>query len=451
MASTASRKNIAHHVFKRHYANLGSGLQLHLPLVVSELYSSSLISPGTKDKVLSDAPTPSHSRALTVLNDVEGRLKTDCVIFEKFLDILCHQNVGLSHLAEPMRLDYQRLCEGSSHLDSTDESNEGHKSESCLAGAVDESFAPGMSLSDPVRRMEDLHLYHDETPKEARPKDLQFMKFPELVEDQELGKVTQEVTSSKAFSCVDQGLKHAPLTLQRKAVPCLIDTPNQDPHEVELLGEAMGAVQRFFISVQESRDQKVEKTRKECEEKMSAVKVYYEVQCDSLKTEMEHADKAHEVEVTHLKHKYDRDTESLMNTVQLFTTRSVIQEQKLAELSKELSDIHEQFSLKSQEVDQLRVALAEREAELNDIKKIMDTKEYELKQMKSDVKPSLKSYTVMRKMELQTKVSALEEIQGLVSQCSKCHPDNLGKLKRDLAKKIERLTAVKRRRSLSLP
>lgn len=100
-------------VFQKHFANLNSGLKDHLPVLVSQLYSRELVSLDIVGKITDTANGIDLTvKCMCVLKEVQERIKNDYLTLEKFCEVLCHQNVGLAHLGEPLRDDFQQLCQG---------------------------------------------------------------------------------------------------------------------------------------------------------------------------------------------------------------------------------------------------------------------------------------------------------------------------------------------------
>ena len=107
--ASKSAQEVARFVFQKHYKDLSSGIQVHLHMIAVNLYSNGLILVDTRDKTLDNSSTPLE-KSMCVLKDVEERMKRDSSVFEKFCEVLCSPDVGLSDLGEPMLCDYQQLC-----------------------------------------------------------------------------------------------------------------------------------------------------------------------------------------------------------------------------------------------------------------------------------------------------------------------------------------------------
>ncbi len=187
MADKASKVAAARHVFKENYAILGENLYGNLPIVVSELYSASLISQTTKDKVVSDTSTSPHDKALGVLNEIEGKIKLNEQVLEHFLDVLCLQQIDLGHVAHSMRQQYQLLCDRkevapSTSSDHIDDNNQDGKSGLVVGGNTCIVAPNGAYPQGDYRRVTG-ELFGDSTPQESRPKHLQFQHFSGNVED----------------------------------------------------------------------------------------------------------------------------------------------------------------------------------------------------------------------------------------------------------------------------
>ena len=112
MADSSFKEN-ACFVFQKYYKGLSTGLAPHLPVLAAHLYSSLLITCDNRNRILDINGTSQLERCMCLLNDVEERIKRDHTPFEKFCQVLCSQEVGLSDLGDPMLRDFQQLCEKS--------------------------------------------------------------------------------------------------------------------------------------------------------------------------------------------------------------------------------------------------------------------------------------------------------------------------------------------------
>ena len=430
MAERSSKATKAHHVFKKHYSNLGNSLGTNLSVVVSQLYSSNLISSATKDKVTSDAATPTFDKSLTLLNEVEGRVKSNEQAFEDFLNVLCCDEIDLARIAEPMRLEYQRLCEESNHSESSN----------LVVGNEDSRFvAPGLSLSSQVRRVEGTESLCVEKYQESRPKHLHFS---ELVEDRTIKQsaiqsFSQRETSGADLSVLDNVTETslvpfgvAATTTQRSGTLAA-----QSGTLAECKDELKMCFSRFIEHVQED-------SQKKFEEQVEYVKKDYELKYGQLKAKME---RAHKDEVDSLRGTVD----SLMDTVGVYAVERSAQKEKICEMEKELESIRTQFTAKSQEVKELRQTLADCEAELERVKTLMHSKQEELRQLKSGEEVPIESPTTKHQAKLQMyehQIALCEEIQRILVQFRNCPPENIPSLKRDLKAKIEKVINTKKGR-----
>lgn len=416
VAEKHPKASISHHVFKKHYSSLGQALGTSVSIVASHLYSSNLISPGTKGKVTADGSTTPFDKSLAILDDVEGRIDSNEQVFEKFLNVLCCDQVDLGHVAEPMRLEYQQLCESSTGL---------------VVGNENSRFvAPGLSLSSSQvthsRRVEGVDSSHCEIQmsQESRPKHLHFSK---LAED-EAGKqvlqtsspnVPYQVRECSSLSVVERNVERSlappemvrPLTSRNESVAW---------HREEL----NKSLQRYLDSIEGA-------SRQECEEKVESLKKQYE-------TEMEAVKKAHGDKV-----------DSLLDTIQISTGKCSDQKEKIQQMEKELDSIHSEFTAKSKEVEELRQTLANREAELDRMKTLMNLKQKELRQLKGNEDEPVGSPVTKRRFELQMyqgQIALCEEIQSILVQFRDCSPDKVASLKRELKQKIEEIASIKKKR-----
>ena len=79
-------EEVARFVFRKHFKDLTSGLQAHLPMIAAHLYSEGLVSVDNKDRVL-DNSTSQPEKCMCLLKDVEDRLKRDSSVLEKFCGV----------------------------------------------------------------------------------------------------------------------------------------------------------------------------------------------------------------------------------------------------------------------------------------------------------------------------------------------------------------------------
>lgn len=116
MADLRVLKENACFVFRKYYKDLSTGLQNHLPTLVTHVYSVSLVSKDNRNKILDQYSNTSQlDRCMWLLNDVEDRIERDHSALNKFCEALCSQEVGLSDLGEQLRYDFQQLCNTSAN------------------------------------------------------------------------------------------------------------------------------------------------------------------------------------------------------------------------------------------------------------------------------------------------------------------------------------------------
>lgn len=435
MADKASKITTAQHVFKNHYAKLGESFHMNLSVVVSELYSSSLISPGTRDKA-SDASSPTHDRAVGVLNDVEGRLKSSEQVFEKFLNVLCYQTIDLGHVAEPMRLQYQRLCV-------REESN---PTNDCLKTDKDKSdlvtgkettciVAPDGDYSQGGFRRVAGERFEDKTLQEIRPNHLQLQTFSGPVQDLHMVSTSQDSSPSdrKPFD------KDPRTSREAEDVRMSVEASHPSFHDttVELrMNEVKLALNMYMKSVQEKSDHEINDNRLKCEQKIINVKKDLEAKCDTLKARM------------------GKVQEGLSITVSILTEKNQEQEKVICKIEREYTELSQQVKTKSHEVERLRQHLAEHEAELERMKNVIDLKGQELEQVRSCKGMLVNSSSpTLFKANLtiyESQISLWDEAQQILDKFSKCLPEDIPNVERELKTKIEQITNLKKRRWTTL-
>ena len=409
----AEKSTKAHFVFKKYYSQLGSALGTNLSVVVSELYSSNLISLGTKDKVTSDASTPTIDKALAVLNDVESRLSGEHVL-EVFLNVLSCDLIDLGHIAEPMRSEYQHLCEKLNP--STERSN-------LVVGKENSCFvAPGLSQSSQAnyRRIDDADsslLAIDES-QESRPKHLHFSDLAEgrTVGDPAVQSSSQSMTS---MSTTDN-------SFERSVVPFGISATTTPVSSTT--AQCKGELQRWFkLYLDGMQEDNRKHLEEQFEEQLDYVKKDYELKCTRLESKVS----------------------SLLDTVDTYSAERSAQKEKICEMEKELSLIHKEFAAKSQEVEALRKTLADRETELEKVKNLMYLKQEKLQQLKSGEDTPTDSPMTKNEAKLQMykrQIALCEEVHRILVQLRNCPPDDIDSLTRELKEQVEKISESKKRR-----
>ncbi len=417
----------ARHVFKKSYATLGESLQGNLPTVVSELYSAGLISQTTKDKVVSDSSTPTHDKALGVLNEIEGKIKLNEHILEDFLDILCGEQIDLGHVASSMRQQYQLLCDRkevspapSTTSDYTD-NNKGGKSGLVVGGntcIVARNGSYPQAQGD-YRRVTG-ELFGDSASQESRPKYLQFQHFSGNVEDN-LPASQDSTTPRRQIVSFDKDSGRDTSDLNLSVVP-FGDLSQEDACKKEL----KTAFDNYVTMIAESGNQKVRANQQEFEEKVTNVKKQYESQ-------MAQSQKEHQQQV-----------KTLIKTLETHEELKAIQKEKICRMEKELEEIHQNFDSKSQEVERLRQTLAERETELDQMKDFMEVKEQELKRIKNCEPETCAPSTVEdSKTVFKKQIALCDQVLEIAKHLSECSLEDIPKLKRDIMKKVDQIITPK--------
>ncbi len=436
MADKALKITTAQHVFKNHYAKLGESFHMNLSVVVSELYSSSLISPGTRDKA-SDASSPTHDRAVGVLNDVEGRLKSSEQVFEKFLNVLSYQTIDLGHIAEPMRLQYQRLCvrEESNDYPKTDKD----KSDLVTGNETNCIVAPDGEYSQGGLRRVAGERFEDKTTQETRPNHLQLQTFSGPVL-QDLNLVSTSQDSSPKLTSDKKPFEIGPCTSKEaEDVRMSVEASHPSFHDtaVELrMNEVKRAINMYMKSVQEKSDHEINEKRLECEQKIGNVKKDLEAKCDTLRARM------------------GKVQEGLSIAVSVLTEKNQEQEEAICKSEREYTELSQQLTTKSDEIERLRKNLAERETELEKLKNVMDLKGQELEQLRSCKGMPVKVLSpTLFKANLtiyESQITLWDEAQNILDKFCKCLPENIPSVERELKTKIEQITNLKKRRWTTL-
>ena len=393
MTEKSPKAGFAYHVFRKNYSTLRESLGSILVVAASHLYSSGLISQGIKDLVTLDVSTPTVDRPSAVLNDVEGRLKSNEQVFEAFLKVLRCEQIGLGHIADPMSFQYQQLCEGSNY------SNLVVSKESSCFVAPGLSHVRGVEVIDPF-------LGGAEKTQEQRPNHLPFTNPG--------GRGTlSDIRSLVPFEKVETRTPQSELIAQRRE-------------------EVSKSLWLYFESVEEAK-------RQECEKQVESLKKSYELKCDRLEAEIDETNRTHKDEV-----------DALMKSMNTYARINSEQEERIHELEEELDSVSKDYTTVNEEVEKLRQTLADRETKLDRVRSLMESKQQELRQLKGE---PTDSPTAKHKAKLQVfkrQISHCEEIQGILVQLRNCPPNDIDSLKHDLKEKIEEFMIVKKERSMTV-
>ena len=420
----ASKKaSAAWSVFRKNYGGLTSGLQSHLSILVAHLYSNHLVSPDSKNKILDiNSVASTIDRCTLLLNDVEDRIRRDHSSLEKFCEVLCHQDIDLAYLGEPMRRDFQQLCEtspkptfhGSYSSIATTKSTE-PVSESQSATAMN-GYTPSVQ---PSRLLEtDLHASTSDTEKPQT-----FVKS--FATPQQAQEDSTDSACGDTLQVVP--VKESSYSGRMNAVPIFDDLVSagakcsaQDPQEKRLYEDM---VSTSYKALQECEN--CTRIRAECERKINKMKKYYE-NCSA-----KAASTKFELEV---------DKKSLSRVLEI----------QMEEKWKQLEESKERSANLQCQVDELQDRILELQTTKDEHKERISSKERELYKIKQLAK-ECPIYSDEKKLEsFKRKKKKCDKIQSLMEQFfASLDPRTKSKLKEAVHAEFTHLNSLGRRRSIS--
>ena len=417
------KKEVASDIFRKHYNNLSVGLQDHLPTLVSNLYSESLVSVDIRNRIL-DNSTSQLEKSMGLLRDVEDRIKSDHTALEKFCEVLCCQDVGLSHLGEPMRLDFQQLCQ-------TSAKSTFHGSYGSSAGSASASVVPtaesqpdnrneGASKAPPSRLVQ-----YDLGSGLEQPLDTSYVKsFPTPQHDQysvTYGDSEQVVPINESLRPVRANTVSPSCDLSMSHFASKSASRNRDVKEKLLLSDMVLSWDRMS-----RKCEKCENIQLEYDSKLEKVKQYYEEQLQKSSTDKK-SETAFQVK------KLEEDKQHLLRTIDIQTEEKV---KRFKENEVEIQRLQECLSLKIKEQEELKRDISENKREL-----------HKMKQLARQC-PIYNSKT--RREYFERKKTLCTDIQSLVVHFfTTQNPDEKGELRKKIQDKLAHFTPLKRRRSFS--
>lgn len=354
-----SEAEVVQHVFKKHYSKLASGI-LSVPRLACELYSAGLIAGGTKNNATKGT---SLTIVCELLNDVEGRIKTDTSIFYRFLGVLQCENVDLGYLADPMEYECQQMLKKPPDVCKEEEQT-----------PYEESAGPDSTRTEASGGHRDLDCLSD-LKHQQKPDTISEVGVP-LPFPHQKGPIPESVekmgTSEQVFPDLDSA---GTLKQVEGPIPLLC---SQFPKTKQRLGGLIAAVEKYNAENPESCDLVLEEKRELVED--------YEVEYRTLKEEKEQDCKLHKLEISQLKDQHKRENQTQMDTIamqrcHIYNLEDSLKEYKLLddkyqakeqelmickEREKELSDLtHEVLKQREKELaDELKLALNKIEREL---------------------------------------------------------------------------------------
>ena len=434
-----SAQEVACFVFQKHYRDLSSGLLVHLPMIASNLWSEELISVDIKDKVL-DNGTSQPEKCMCLLKDVEDRIKRDSSVFEKFCGVLCSQEVGLSHLGDPMLRKFQELfpkpiIQGSYNtLSETLSRFSGPASESQI-----DITEEGMSNMQPSRS--DKYSTGDgdgdgdgsgeraasiPAPFKATQQPLETdgdLYVEQVVPEKESGRPERAKTVAPYVGLFDTDRFGVGYSIQ-----------GRDSEEERLVSDLVLSWDRVKLKCENCA-----RIQAKYEKKLEDVKEFYDKRLKSNVTKS--------ASFRQLK----EDKQHLLRTIQIQSMQSEEDRRKLEENEMKIEELEFLVEKQMSELMETQLLLESKKKEQEKLKSTLGSKERELHEIAQLAKNCPVYSNKKRQAHFARKKELCEEIQSLVAKFfAACTLDDKSKLHDEIQSKFVHFTSLKRRRSFSL-
>ena len=423
-----SNKEIAADIFQKYYKNLTDGLKNHLLPLAASLFSIRLVSADTRDMMLDNNSSCQLKKCMLLLKDVEDRLKRDHTVFEKFCDVLCSQDVDLPDLADPMRHDFQQLCQYSAKptlhglysysVTESDTSSFVEPNAESQADAADKeslanpqpSRAVQYDLGSDSENMSDSRFVHPfATPQQ--PRNYEFLESEQVVPIDESHSPSRSKTLSGSVY-IDFDAKHY---LKR----------NQETREKYLISD--------MVVSWDKHSQECKDCASIVQAKVENVRQYYEEQLQKEST-------AKSAAVQCVKDDEEKKRQHLLEAITMQAEDKTKQlkkkEDEIEQLQCKIDNLQKELHSKLKERDKLKSAICVKEKDLHDIKELAKL---------------CPIYSSQRRREnLEQKKAWCTDIQSLVIRFfASQNPDEKGDLQKKIRDKLSRFTPLRRRRSFS--
>lgn len=429
-------------VFQKYYKNLSSGLQVHLPMVAAHLFTEGLVSADNRDKTL-DNNTCQLEKCMCLLKDVEDRIRRNHSILEKFCEVLCSQEIGLSHLGDPMLLDFQQLCSNPTVHGSHNTVNGRFVVPASESQADTYTQDRGSSNRQPLRS--DKYSIVDSgvggeraasipAPFEAtqqQPLDTDSDTYmcgsglEQIVPQKESGRSARAETVAPFVGLVETGHYRVGHSIQ-----------DRECEEEERL-----VVSDLMLSWD-----RVQLERENC----TNVKAKYE---KKLRDAKEFYDKCSKTNVNksasfrHVK-QLKEDKRTLLRAMHIQSMQS---EEDRIQLEENIEELELQVEKQTRELMETKKLLESKKREQEKLRSTLSSKERELHEIVRSAKHCPVFGNKQRRAHFERKKELCEEIQSLVANFfSICNVEEKSKLHKEIQAKFARFTPLKRQRSFSL-
>ena len=438
-----SAQEVACFVFQKHYKDLSSGLQVHLPMIAAHLFSEELISVDIKDKVL-DNSTSQPEKCMCLLKDVEDRIKRETSVFEKFCGVLCSQEVGLSHLGDPMLLKFQELCpkpiiQGTYNtLNETSSKFPWPASESQMDTTVEAMSSMQPSRSDKYGTSDGADGGGEGAasvlaPFKATQQQLDTdgdMDVEQVVPEKESGRPERAKTVAPYVGLFDTdryGVRHS--------------IQGRDSEEERVVSDLMLSWDRVKLKCENCAS-----IQAEYEKKLQDAKEFYDKRLNNMVTKS--------ASFRHVK-QLEEDKKHLLKTIQMQSLQSKEDQRQLEgqleENEKEIEQLQLQVKKQVNELMDMQRRLESKKKEQEILKSALSSKERDLHNIAQEAERCPVYRNKKRREHFERKKELCEEIQSLVTKFfATCSLDEKSKLHDEIQAKFVHFISLKRRRSCSL-
>ena len=423
-------------VFRKLYAKLQDGVQVDLNAFAGDLYSKKLITEGTRNSATNQL-VDSGSRAISLLNAIEEKIKISEGVFWEILEIL---EVYQKDLAGELKRECEKFWKKSEQCDDTD-----------------------LSLpSVPVRKLteirEEVLSGHPCSTDLPNGRDLRGQYGPQsdTNKDEDL---TEQAPIPETADLATPSEHH---------IAEQYDPPLQQVFTGPGRKVTDGTLNRFFKIVTKAanelcteKEAEVAEVKRQYEQCHAEVVEHYEHEIKRLEAEIEHLESenkliesSRKLEIDHLKKSHEREKASFQEAMQSQEQQLRTSEAVRKKKEEELAELRGKYHKKQLECTDLREQLAEKEGELRELEIRLTEAERESEGTTAPRKVPPKSPPRVRP---ETKIFALQEVkemlqtfQGIRSLmhqlCEGKDELELTRIRKQLKRKVTDLKASARRR-----
>ena len=432
-----SAEDIACFVFQKFYKDLSSGLQVHLPMIAAHLYTEGLVSADNRDKT-SDNSTPQLEKCMFLLKDVEDRIRRNYFVLETFCGVLCCQEIGLSHLGDPMLRDFQQLCPNPSVRGSNLTLNEkfSEPASESQTDAIDADTLNGQSLRSNECSVGDgaggggkaasyVTSFPSKPPQQPLSRDYDAY-VEQVVPERESGRSVRANTIAPyvgLFNMDRFGVRHS--------------TREQDSEEDRLVSDLVLSWDRVKLECENCASNKAE-----YEKKLQDAKDFYEKR---LKSKVTKSSSFRQVK------QLKEDKQHLLRTIQMQGVQSEEVRKQLEENEVKIEELELQVEEQTRELMEKQRLLERKKKEQEELKSSMSSKEREFHEMSQSAKYCPIYGDRKRRKHFEQKRVLCEDIQSLVAKFFVTfNLSEKSKLHDEIQAKFAHFTSLKRRKSLSI-